>query len=73
MVPTIMTVRSAVRLRFIRMMYVIKARRAAQQLFCGYCARELLSAADARRSYCSDGCADRDWACKSTALMLFSI
>lgn len=73
MVPNTSMARSATCLGIMRMMNVIRARRAVQRLFCGFCAQELLSTADELRSYCSEGCANRDWACKSTALLLFSI
>lgn len=48
----------------------MKARRALRELFCRFCGRELFSSRPVAGVYCSDGCANRDWARLGAALCL---
>lgn len=47
----------------------VRARRAVRKMFCGYCERDLF-ASRSGDLYCSDQCADRDWARRSLAVCL---
>lgn len=46
------------------------ARRALRELFCRFCGRELFSSRPVAGVYCSDSCANRDWARLGAALCL---
>lgn len=51
-------------------LFTVRARRAVRRLFCGYCGRDLFCSRRIGNLYCSDQCAERDWARRTMTVCL---